>query len=126
MVTQQIEAAFPGLRGTLWRITSPADPRYNCIAWAAGQTNDHWWPDVLGRSYWPLGYVRGADASLEPNYDKVALFTLNGIPKHASRQVTGGYWTSKLGRHVDIEHLLDALTGSAYGLVAHILKRPTA
>lgn len=29
---------FPGLSSTSFKITSPFDPTYNCIAWAAGDT----------------------------------------------------------------------------------------
>jgi hypothetical protein len=39
---ERLEALFPRLRGTAYRITSPASEVYNCIAWAAGDT-EHWW-----------------------------------------------------------------------------------
>src|SRR5207244_363796 len=44
MVTD-LEALFPGLRGTSYRITSPPDSAYNCVAWAAGDQASWWWPD---------------------------------------------------------------------------------
>jgi len=46
-----IERAFPKIR-THYKITSPEDYKYNCIAFAAGDTNKHWWPKAL---YWPEG-----------------------------------------------------------------------
>ena len=45
-----IEAAFPALVGTGYFVTSPATPEYNCIAWAAGETDRWWWPDPMGVS----------------------------------------------------------------------------
>jgi len=35
-----------------------------------------------------------------------------------------GRWASKLGRSEDIEHALHDLTGTAYGKVVLIMKRP--
>ncbi|MCI0458360.1 MAG: hypothetical protein L0Z62_15455 [Gemmataceae bacterium] len=55
-----LEDIFPGLRGTVYRVTSPADRVYNCIAWAAGVTDDWWWPHPEGRVFWPPGVTRAA------------------------------------------------------------------
>jgi hypothetical protein len=133
---------FPQLRSTGYTITSPATPAYNCIAWAAGVTDDWWWPDPMGVSAWPpgapraesveafltavesLGYSRCDDAALEPGFEKVALYALDGVPKHAARQLPNGRWTGKCGELEDIEHTLDGLVGAWYGTVVHILKRP--
>ncbi len=130
MVTTTLERFFPNLAGTGYVLTSPADTIYNCIAWAAGVSNDWWWPDPMGVSFWPasvrreetiaafreafqsLGYVPSADDSLEPGFEKVALYALAGAPKHAARQLPNGRWTSKLGELEDVEHLLNGLTGS--------------
>src|SRR5262245_37011419 len=143
----RIEQAFPGLRGTGYRVTSPPDDTYNCIAWAAGDTTDWWWPDEAGHpdsAHWrpgvprletleafrevfaTLGYVACTDDQPEAGYEKVALFALEGVPKHAARQLPGGRWTSKLGPMEDIEHGLHDLTGMVYGSVALVMKRPLA
>jgi hypothetical protein len=137
-----LEDYFPQLQSTGYTITSPATPVYNCIAWAAGMTDDWWWPDPMGVSAWPpaapraetveaflaafesLGYVRCDDAALEPGFEKVALYALDGLPKHAARQLPNGRWTSKCGELEDIEHTLDGLAGPWYGSVVHLLKRP--
>jgi len=42
--------AVPRLTATNYRATSPATPEYNCVAWAAGDTQ-HWWQPGV---YWPL------------------------------------------------------------------------
>ena len=136
-----LEPFFPQLQSTGYSITSPATPVYNCIAWAAGVTDDWWWPDPMGVSAWPLtvprmetmeaflmafeslGYSRCDDAALEPGFEKVALYALDGVPTHAARQLPSGRWTSKCGELEDIEHMLDGLTGTWYGTVAHFLKR---
>jgi hypothetical protein len=74
-----------------------------------------------------VGYTVGGDESLEPGIEKVALFAdAAGFPKHASRQLSSGLWTSKLGESEDIEHELRALEGELYGTVAVFLKRPRA
>jgi hypothetical protein len=139
---ERLEALFPRLRGTAYRITSPASDVYNCIAWAAGDTQHWWWPGDPARTYWPvgaprleslgafrdafatLGYVVCEQADWEPDFEKIALFAdAEGTPSHAARQLRDGTWTSKLGMSEDIQHALEDLTGEVYGSVVHILKR---
>lgn len=138
----RLEALFPRLRGTAYRVTSPASEVYNCIAWAAGDTEHWWWPGDPARTYWPvdvlraetleafrdafttLGYVICDQADLEPGFEKIALFAdANRTPTHAARQLGDGSWTSKLGISEDIQHALGDLTGAVYGSVVLILKR---
>jgi hypothetical protein len=137
-----LERFFPDLLRTGYSITSPVSTDYNCIAWAAGITDEWWWPDPMGINPWPasarreetiaafieafqsLGYVPCADDCVEPGYEKVALYALAGLPKHAARQLPGGRWTSKLGPLEDVEHALEGLIGTWYGNVVQILKRP--
>ena len=72
-----------------------------------------------------LGFVPCADESLEPGFQKVALFAdPAGMPTHAARQLASGHWTSKLGQAEDIEHELRALKGEIYGAATLFLKRP--
>jgi hypothetical protein len=141
MVESGLEDAFPALRGRPYRITSPRDQRYNCIAFAAGDDQNWWWPDAAGQDIWPsgvlrvdtldafrdafatLGYVTCDSDQLEPGYEKIALFALDGVPKHAARQLPTGRWVSKLGQQEDIEHGLHDLAGSTYGTVALIMRR---
>jgi hypothetical protein len=121
-------------------IASPGDVRYNCIAWAAGETHRVWWP---GLWYWPpgvpigddlaafvqafatLGYMPCPDDSLEPGFEKVAIYAVGAAVKPMARQLPGGRWTSKLGPKVDVEHVLGGLVGPTYGTVVQILKRPS-
>jgi hypothetical protein len=138
-----IEAVFPGLAKGDYRITSPANSDYNCVAWAAGDIDKWWWPGPdEEREFWPLGirremtvnafqaafallgYETCASEEMETGFEKVALFADGfGKPKHAARQVRTGCWTSKLGRMEDIEHGLRDLEGAVYGSVVLILKR---
>ncbi|MBI5865352.1 MAG: hypothetical protein HZB38_12755 [Planctomycetes bacterium] len=134
---------FPRLRLENCRLTSPEDEEYNCIAWAADDNKRWWWPDPQEQAYWPpfvprvvsleafesafrtLGYADRTDATLEPGTQKVAIFVnTHGRPTHAARQLSDGWWASKLGPQIDIEHELSAIQGPEYGTVAVVLARP--
>lgn len=141
MVEPSLEDVFPGLRGQPYQITSPKDHRYNCIAFAVGDDRNWWWPDAAGQDSWPasvaraetidafrdafatVGYTVCDNDHLEPGYEKVALFALAGVPKHAAKQLPNGRWISKLGLSEDIEHQLHDLTGMVYGSVALVMQR---
>ena len=136
-----IEIAFPNLASTGYRITSPPTSDYNCIAWAAGESDRWWWPDSAGVTYWPsaaprdesipafllafssIGFGIAADPRFAPGVEKVALMAKAGTPTHMCRQLPNGRWTSKLGQSEDVEHELDALFGPIYGDVHCILQR---
>lgn len=131
--------SFPNLTPDRVHVTSPVDKRYNCIAWAAGDNRRWWWP--AAQAYWPPGAPRivavesfvaaygtqgfrpVAGSALEPGKEKIALYTLNGIPTHAARQLQNGRWTSKCGGNVDLEHELSELEGPSYGQATHFLVR---
>jgi hypothetical protein len=132
---------FPRLTSTNHRITSPASPDYNCVAWAVGDT-DHWWqpgvfwpvpspPDDFGigtleQALAALGYLDcEGNQLLEDGFEKVAIYGSNLFYTHAARQLPSGRWTSKLGRDVDIEHdSPDDVAGGIYGEVVQIMRRP--
>lgn len=131
--------SFPRLHENNHRQTSPADIRYNCIAWSAGDETRWWQPGVFGPFPVPredcgigalievflfLGYEEGADESWQPDLEKVALYGSGLFYTHAARQLHGGKWTSKLGKLEDIEHLRpDDVAGGIYGEVVEIMKR---
>jgi hypothetical protein len=139
-----LEQFFPVLAHTNHEITSSASVRYNCIAWAVGDDQKWWWPSpYVEKYYWPpnapreetvhaflaafasLGFESCDSPSLEPGYQKVALFVKSAKPTHAARQLADGRWTSKLGRLEDIVHdTIEAIVGDAYGEVTHYLRRP--
>ncbi len=143
-MTGPIELLFPGLIANGFQVTSPKADNYNCIAWAAGDSTNWWWPDDPDNTFWPpgiprvetldafraafetLGYAVCADEQFEPGHEKIAMFALAGFPTHAARQLPNGHWTSKLGPQEDIEHSLHDLTGMVYGSVVLIMKRPVA
>jgi hypothetical protein len=120
--------------------------KYNCVAWAAGETRRKWWPDRRNIGYWPsgvireetleafilafisLGYSPCGDGEYEIGFEKVAIFVIDtpsGLsPKHVARQLDCGHWTSKLGDLADIEHTtVQALIGPGYGRPQQYLKR---
>ena len=140
---------FPRLDAANHRITSPADPDYNCIAWASGIDNLQVWPDSVEDLpddpglYWPagirndesiaafveyfelLGYTLCDGPDYEAGFEKVAIFVKDGEPKHAARQLPSQKWTSKMGFDgVDIEHNdLECIAGGQYGEAVVFLKR---
>jgi hypothetical protein len=142
-MVSHLEAIFPGLAKGNYSITSSQSHRYNCIGWAAADTNQWWWPGPdKSQEFWPasvpreetveafcsafasLGYSVCQGENLEPGFEKVAIFSSAiGEPTHATRQLGSGRWTSKLGKLEDIEHDLHDLVGTDYGVVAVIMKR---
>jgi hypothetical protein len=132
--------ALPNLTLENYRITSPVSWEYNCIAWAVGINNAWWWP-APGR-FWPLdvpreetleafiaafgsqGFAPCLTADAEVGLEKVALYAVGSTPTHAARQLSDGWWTSKLGPNFDIEHAdLDPVTGGVYGNLVAFLSR---
>jgi hypothetical protein len=124
------------------RLTSPEDEDYNCIAWAAENSDRWWWPDPQQQSFWPpgsprvesldaflqaygiLGYTERTDPSFQAGKQKVAIYASEqGKPTHAARQLPDGWWASKLGSTIDIEHELTAIEGPVYGAVSIVLGR---
>ena len=89
---------FPKLTRENHEITSPATVRYNCIAWAARNTERWWQPGV----FWPvdssrddhgignvveafrsLGYEECDDGTLEAGFEKLALYGSAMMYTHA-------------------------------------------
>lgn len=125
--------------------TSWSTSRYNCTAWAADDPMRPWWPQSFN-AYWPsnaindntipafvsafqtLGYEVCADGSLEPGFEKVAIYARpDKKPQHAARQLRDGRWTSKMGLAYwpDIRHdTLDVVSGPVYGAPVCYMRRP--
>jgi hypothetical protein len=124
-----------------YAVTSPRQPAYNCIAWAAGDDTRFWWP---GTGYWPDGvneaetldafiaayatlkYKVCKDGKKEKGFEKIAIYINpgNGKPTHAARQLGDGRWTSKLGNEWDIGHdAPELLHSQVYGIVTTYMKR---
>lgn len=134
-------AAFPRLRRSRWEITSPETPAYNCVAWAATDTERWWWPTP--GYYWPAGVPKEASldafvtafvalgfelvagaGEVRKGYIALAIFVNDFGPSHVARRFATGGWTSKLGQSFDIAHELEALEGPAYGRVGQVMQRP--
>ena len=138
---------FPNLIFEGFTPTSPACTDYNCIARAAHDDENWWWPftdpGAKKESYWPRsvpnkqtiktfikvfqmkGFKRIADIdlSLEDGFEKVAIYALGTKPTHAARQLPDGNWTHKLGQNIDITASLNAMVGTEYGNVVCVMKR---
>jgi hypothetical protein len=71
------------------------------------------------------GYTETDDATLEPAFEKIAIYAVDGIPEHVARQKASGMWASKMGRGHDIEHPnLECLEGAIIGTMEKMMKRP--
>lgn len=131
---------YPGLARGHFKFTSPEDPSYNCLAYAAAETWRCWHPSAFGGLYWPggpaedtletwiaaferSGYARTEVADVEAEFEKLAIYADGDFPLHVARQLPNGYWTSKLGPKEDIEHELEGLVGTEYGRVVAVLAR---
>lgn len=145
---------FPNLKDDkFFKISSPEDPNYNCIAWAFHLFQNRWMeppagtyiPELDAVTWWPEGATEGTDISClveafqknsfqlcdswehESGYIKVALYhnPTNNCWTHASRESRSGkYWLSKLGQSNDIHHGTPfSIEGAFYGKVYCFLKR---
>ena len=131
---QRLKKVFENLNEGDFEITSPFDPKYNCIAHAAADTEKWWWAidtKIAGNDvFWfndipkqatlenfilafeKLGYEICESTALEKEFEKVAVYISSkadfyspaGTPTHMARQLADGRWTSKLGQDVDITH----------------------
>jgi hypothetical protein len=144
MAEELYDTDFPNLRKLGYTKTSP--PAYpNCIAFVVGDTKRKWWPDdydpFMSLDYWPKGvpkeetleaFVQAlategfepcAGGEWEDGFEKVAIYALNGVVKHAALQYDRQWWRSKLASDEDIQHTLAGLEGPCYGKVVAYLKR---
>lgn len=144
----ELEQCFPKLQNSNYKVTSPEDPRYNCVAFSVGCTTlffqrfpypskMYYWPPQIPRddtveSWVQLfvlpGYELCDTGDLEPETEKIAIYaTIDGEPSHVARQLNSGWWQSKLGSGKDIEHeKLESLEGDEmdeYGKIASFMKK---
>lgn len=134
-----IDESIPELKRVGYQETSAADDDYNCIAWAAGK-NDEWWSHLKGYK-WPrakrsrlvedlvevfesLGYEQCANRDVEEGFEKVVIYTNNGLWSHTARQLDDGQWTSKLGPDEDITHPSAESICGYYGEMHCTMRRP--
>ena len=142
---------FPKLaRDENFKITSKESGDYNCIAWAYNIDNRWMWPNtgefpfLDGVHYWPSDEILDSDVShfikefelkgysiceacdFDPKYRKIVLYTKANSTEctHAAREQRNGFWTSKLGHSVDIQHGTPyAIENDNYGKVYCFMKK---
>jgi hypothetical protein len=138
-----LESRHPNLSQG-YTVTSRKNPKYNCVALAAGDFKSWWEPSDEPGCYWPrenvamrdsvenyvkvfelLHYSRCASPSLEQGFEKIAIFEdKDGQFTHIAKQLSNGAWKSKLGQCEDIEHnSLAALADDVYGLPVIYMRR---
>lgn len=142
MSADDLYLIFPKLKDSPHRITSPIDLYYNCIAYVADDRDHKWWPFAYppyGR--WPdgvcreatvacfieafatLGYEQCGDGTVEPGFEKLAIYADGDEVTHMARQLQSGTWSSKLGDLEDIEHDLTSIECDLYGKAVQFLRR---
>lgn len=137
---------FPGLRRDgKFKILSPKNVVYNCIAWAMGYTDrwvdiftnqaGHWWPPGAKQTLEPAslidafikeGFSLSDSEKYEEDYDKVVLYWHNDEWAHASKVLPDDTQYSKFGSLWDAIHSPNIFIGSAYGTAYAFMKRPSA
>jgi hypothetical protein len=127
------------------RKIADSDSRYNCLAFAAGDTDHVWDPGIDQGYYWPptapqegtirawvealrcvgFGGYDGRAADLTPTLVKVVIFGRAFQATHAARQLKDGRWASKLGDWEAMEHdTPELLEGPSYGTIQIFMSRP--
>ena len=105
------EGQFENLVRVGYELTSEPDETYNCIAYAAGITNEWWdplgvWPDgipnddtvdTLVMVYGKHGFTICTDGKSEDGFEKIAIYAIEGSFQHAAKLLEDGRWSSKLG-----------------------------
>lgn len=134
---------FPNSYKDPFKVKSPQTTDYNCIAWAVEIEDKDIWPEPRPYSskYWPdnipfeetleafiqfyesFGFEVCNNGKFEKKYLKIAIFTKDGIPQHAARQLNESEWTSKLGHSYDVRHTLESMNGGEYGNVSQFMKK---
>lgn len=125
----ELAALYPRMVGRC-ELESPPSPRYNCLAWAVGESRRSWFPHGdpdSGAWHWPLNdaprgdgalgldqvlrafatasYASCADGSLVVGFEKIALYVdAEDCVLHAAWQREDGRWWSKLGDQHDVLH----------------------
>jgi hypothetical protein len=136
------EQKWPYLLSEGYSVASIETWDYNCIAFAADVQDQWWWPDANGDAEWPpgvkreetlerfieafetLGYKRCWFPWRQRRFERIAIYTLNGVPTHAAKQLPDGRWKSKLGPWEDIEHnTIKAVEEYIYGKAVVYMKR---
>ena len=154
MPLKELYEIFPKLANTQTRITSCHNCDYNCVAWVFDDQTKwyepfgtvlpspkppYFWPPELpnhpddrrSSTYVKLfelyGYEVVDSDSIEPGFQKIAIYVHNGEFRHVARQTKNGYWTSKIGALEDIIHELSALESEgpfAYGKPRIFMRKP--
>jgi hypothetical protein len=141
------EQQFPNAHDKNHKPESPATPRYNCLAHALHNDllniwpgEDTSWPQDMNRVETTANLVNflgrlgfadcQGDVTVEPGFEKLAIYERDGVPQHVARQKSNGQWTSKLGALVDVAHadpqvLAGGNVPNGYGAVAKVMKRPS-
>ena len=139
----RILSAFPSLHHDInWKINSPEDGSYNCLAYAAVITDKFFWPGNRPEYTWhkdvPMDtqlptlilfyekheFIECENFDFENGYQKIALYIKDDEITHAARQLSTGLWCSKLGPSHDIIHSNPyTVEGNQYGRAVSAMKR---
>lgn len=123
------------------RLTSPATSEYNCLAWALSVNDQSIWPDPDEYNSWPpdlpreetlqvvqeflrrLGFEECQTPNFEGGFVKIAIYMSNLRVSHVARLCPEGYWESKCGLLVDVQHTTLQALSPDYGIAAVFMRR---
>lgn len=121
---------------------SQVDHSYNCVAFAIGDLQNHWWPTYGGKwdaelpnenteaNFRSFFFSRGfklTHSYVALGKTGVALYVneIGSVCHVAHRPATSIHWHHKLGEDIDIVAPLEALEGETYGKVGTLLSSPS-
>jgi RHS repeat-associated protein len=111
-----LESVFPGLKDINFRVTGEQTDKYNCIAFTLGIKEFPVNPESTVKDM-NEGYSRLGFTATTEDKARIALFVLNGEPKHGAVKFYDNLYESKLGSYVQIIHPLRSIEGQQYGYV---------
>lgn len=133
--SMRLEGQLPGLKMNGWTVTGGPTPigfpgAYNCFGWGLCSRAFGWQQPTPGiapkkqlaeldKGYATVGFKVAMDCKPRKGFRKVAIYCNKaGAPTHATKQIEGDWWESKLGMSERIVHRgTAALEGMVYGAV---------
>lgn len=118
-----------------------SSPHYNCISHTLNIKNKWSWPkSVDSDNYWPISNISETIDAFDEFYEyhgftktnmnkiylgknKIVLYSIGEIPKHAALQIKDDLYESKMGRGEIIRHDPFDIENSIYGNIVRLYEK---